>query len=324
MDADDCGLRKKVCNSGEIATWDAHVVHENDLFEFELGDNPSIRHQPALDNPGKPIGAYSIATLKSGEKSREVMSIAAIEKVRSRSRAKDNGPWVTDYEEMCRKTVARRQSKVLPMSTDLDDLLRRDDDLYDFEGARDEAKASEAARPRTLASLIASRSPRALRKRMYMLKLIPASKINRRQRRPLRQTPLMRRPARRLRTPPPVTRLRRTSPTNRTRRRSHWTRLNKSDGQEKRWPPISPHPQTSQLLRSRLPEIGRSILLPWPESAAVTRIARVIRARPSRLSTARRNARRKRSLGRKASTPRAPKMTRGGSDGSRIRRMGAS
>lgn len=233
MDADDCGLRKKVCNSGEIATWDAHVVHENDLFEFELGDNPSIRHQPALDNPGKPIGAYSIATLKSGEKSREVMSIAAIEKVRSRSRAKDNGPWVTDYEEMCRKTVARRQSKVLPMSTDLDDLLRRDDDLYDFEGARDEAKASEAARPRTLASLIASRSPRALRKRMYMLKLIPASKINRRQRRPLRQTPLMRRPARRLRTPPPVTRLRRTSPTNRTRRRSHWTRLNKSDGQEK-------------------------------------------------------------------------------------------
>lgn len=142
------GIRKKVRNSGEIATWDAHVVHENDEFAYELGDEPFIKHRPALANPGKVIAAYSVAVLKTGEKSREVMSIDAISAVRGRSRAKDSGPWVTDFAEMCRKTVARRHSKVLPMSTDLDDLLRRDDDLYDMSGASD--KQIERDRPKTL------------------------------------------------------------------------------------------------------------------------------------------------------------------------------
>jgi recombination protein RecT len=143
------GLRKKVRNSGEIATWDAQIVHKNDKFQFRLGDDPFIQHEPILDSdPGPVIAAYSIAVLKTGEKSREVMSIAAIEKVRTRSKASKNGPWVTDYEEMCRKTVARRHSKVLPMSTDLDDLLRRDDDLYDFEAARAD---NAAGAPQTLA-----------------------------------------------------------------------------------------------------------------------------------------------------------------------------
>ena len=144
------GLRKKVRNSGEIATWDVYVVHENDEFDYELGDNPFIRHKPTLDDPGRVVAAYSVCTLKTGEKSREVMSVAAIEKVRAVSRAKDSqyGPWVRWYEEMCRKTVARRHSKVLPMSTDLDDLIRQDEALYDFAGAKEEATAD---RPRSLA-----------------------------------------------------------------------------------------------------------------------------------------------------------------------------
>lgn len=140
------GLRKKVRNSGEIATWDAQIVHKNDKFQFRLGDDPFIQHEPILEgDPGPVIAAYSIAVLKTGEKSREVMSVAAIEKVRTRSKAKTSGPWMTDYEEMCRKTVARRHSKVLPMSTDLDDLLRRDDDLYDFDAAKNDAAANQPA-----------------------------------------------------------------------------------------------------------------------------------------------------------------------------------
>jgi recombination protein RecT len=46
---------------------------------------------------------------------------------------------------MAKKTVARRHSKVLPMSTDLDDLIRRDDELYDMAGASD--KATPIRRP---------------------------------------------------------------------------------------------------------------------------------------------------------------------------------
>ena len=139
------GLRKKVRNSGEIATWEVNVVHENDQFDFQLGDEPYIHHRPTLTGePGKVIAAYSIAVLKTGEKSREVMTRAQIDKVRAVSRAgRDDSPWNTWFEEMARKTVARRHSKVLPMSTDLDDLLRRDDALYGFEGAA-EAAAEDA------------------------------------------------------------------------------------------------------------------------------------------------------------------------------------
>lgn len=145
------GLRKKARNSGEIATWECHVVYENDDFDYLLGDDERIYHRPALSNRGKAIAAYSIAVLKSGEKSREVMSFEEIEEVRKCSRAPNAGPWAKHWGEMARKTVARRHSKVLPMSTDLDDLIRRDDDLYDFEGAREDARASESVRPRTLA-----------------------------------------------------------------------------------------------------------------------------------------------------------------------------
>jgi len=145
------GIRKKVRNSGEIATWDTAVVYEHDDFEFELGDAPFIKHCPALGERGKPVAAYSVATLKSGEKSREVMSIGEINAIRARSRASSAGPWVTDFAEMARKTVARRHSKVLPMSTDLDDVLRRDDALYDMEGARNAAKAADGGKPQSLA-----------------------------------------------------------------------------------------------------------------------------------------------------------------------------
>jgi recombination protein RecT len=132
------GIRKKVRNSGEISSWDVHAVYENDLFEFELGDDPYIKHRPALSNKGKLIAVYSVAVLKGGEKSRDVMSIEDVEKIRAKSRSK-NGPWAdpTFYPEMAKKTVARRHSKVLPMSSDLDDLIRRDDALYDLKGASD-------------------------------------------------------------------------------------------------------------------------------------------------------------------------------------------
>jgi recombination protein RecT len=123
------GIRQKVRNSGEVATWEVNTVHEKDFFDYQLGDDPHIDHRPMLrGDRGKIIAAYSIATLKTGEKSREVMSIDEIEAIRMQSKAGDGGPWKTFYGEMAKKTVAKRHAKVLPMSSDLDDLLRRDDE----------------------------------------------------------------------------------------------------------------------------------------------------------------------------------------------------
>lgn len=137
------GIRKKARNSGEISDWYAEVVHEGDEFDFQLGDEPRLYHKPSLmgGRTRKITAAYSICVFKDGTRSREVMTIAEIEDVRQRySRAK-KGPWSDPvaYPEMCRKTVARLHSKSLPMSTDLDTLIRRDDELYDLTGASDRA-----------------------------------------------------------------------------------------------------------------------------------------------------------------------------------------
>jgi phage RecT family recombinase len=160
------GIRKKVRNSGELSTWDVHAVYEKDHFEFELGDSPFIRHKPSLDaDKGKLIAVYSVATLKGGEKSRDVMSVSDVEKIRAKSRAKA-GPWSdpTFYPEMAKKTVARRHSKVLPMSSDLDDLIRRDDHFYEQgepETAPPRPKLVDFVNPDTINSPAVEDEPKA-------------------------------------------------------------------------------------------------------------------------------------------------------------------
>lgn len=124
------GIMKKVRNSGEISTWSVQIVKENDIFDYQLGDEEKITHKPAMRNRGETVGAYSIVTMKDGEKSREFMDVDQITAIKNRSRSGNSGPWVSDFDEMAKKTVVRRHSKRLPMSTDLDEMLRADDELF--------------------------------------------------------------------------------------------------------------------------------------------------------------------------------------------------
>jgi len=124
------GIMKLVRNSGEISTWSVQAVYENDQFDFCLGDDEHITHKPTLASRGKMIAVYSIVTMKDGEKSREVMSVEDVEAIRRRSRSGQSGPWVTDFAEMAKKTVVRRHAKRLPLSTDIDGVIREDDDLF--------------------------------------------------------------------------------------------------------------------------------------------------------------------------------------------------
>lgn len=137
------GILKKVRQSEELAFIDANVVYQNDVFEYELGDEAQIKHKPHLgaDDRGPIIAAYCIAKLKDGTVYREVMSFHDIEKVRKSSKAgalsakeagyrknkeagkKEGDPkgiWESWYEEMAKKTVFRRIAKWLPQSVDKD------------------------------------------------------------------------------------------------------------------------------------------------------------------------------------------------------------
>jgi recombination protein RecT len=114
------GLMKMVRQSGQISSWSVQTVHENDEFDFAMGDEEFIKHKPALKKRGALVGAYSIVTMKDGEKSREFMNAEEIDAIRSRSRSGGSGPWKTDTGEMYKKTVVRRHIKRLPLSTDID------------------------------------------------------------------------------------------------------------------------------------------------------------------------------------------------------------
>ena len=126
------GVLKKIRNSGELSSIAAHVVYENDEFDYCLGDDEHITHKPTLKERGKAICVYAIVKTKDGAIYREVMSAPDVEKIRGISKAKDSGPWRDHWDEMAKKTIIRRISKRLPMSTDVEQVINRDDEMFEF------------------------------------------------------------------------------------------------------------------------------------------------------------------------------------------------
>jgi recombination protein RecT len=117
------GLRKVAAKYGIAMT--AHLVYENDRFEYELGFEPAIVHRPPTTGErGEIIGAYACAIDGLKQRYMEWMSTAEIEKIRGVSRAKNAGPWKDHWGEMARKTVARRLFKQLALA-DVDDVSAR-------------------------------------------------------------------------------------------------------------------------------------------------------------------------------------------------------
>lgn len=105
--------------SGEIASVIAEAVHEKDVFDVEYGLEPKLTHKPYLDgDPGKLKGCYVVVRFKGDgvEPLIKYMPKSEIDKHRARSKASGSGPWVTDYEEMAKKTVFRSIFKWLPVS----------------------------------------------------------------------------------------------------------------------------------------------------------------------------------------------------------------
>lgn len=112
----------------------ATLVYEEDDFELLPDDGSGkcfLRHTV---NPRKPrtkiLGAYSRSRRLdgTGQIDYEFMTLSEIEAVRKRSAAANDGPWVTDFGEMARKTVLRRHSKRWPLCAEDRAALDEDDD----------------------------------------------------------------------------------------------------------------------------------------------------------------------------------------------------
>lgn len=106
--------------SGFVKDVQAHEVYEGDDFEYQYGTDSRLRHTPGGEpNPMAITHAYAIAHTTQGGVIFEVITRKEIDSIRARSKAADNGPWVTDYAMMCRKTALRRLQKWLPKTPKL-------------------------------------------------------------------------------------------------------------------------------------------------------------------------------------------------------------
>jgi recombination protein RecT len=114
--------------SGQIVSLAARAVHLNDKFSYRYGLNEDLEHVPCeTGEPGALTHVYAVAKLKDGGVQFEVMSRADVEKVRAQSKAGGNGPWVSHFEEMAKKTVIRRLFKYLPVSIELQQAVTQDE-----------------------------------------------------------------------------------------------------------------------------------------------------------------------------------------------------
>ena len=124
------GLVDLAMRSGKVATIHADKICDNDEFEYNKG--VVTKHVVNLkEDRGKPYAYYAMVKNKDGSEKFEVMTKADIDGIRKRSRAANNGPWVTDFDEMAKKTVFRRLSKWIQLSPEYREALDYDADAVE-------------------------------------------------------------------------------------------------------------------------------------------------------------------------------------------------
>jgi recombination protein RecT len=127
--ADYKGMIELAIRCGSITSCRARVVHERDEFRVAYGLQEELIHVPTWrEEAGNAVGVYAVAGLPSGEQKFDLMSAADVDRIRRRSKAKDDGPWKTDPEEMWKKTVVKRLLKMVPQNPLLSEALALDDD----------------------------------------------------------------------------------------------------------------------------------------------------------------------------------------------------
>lgn len=113
------GLIDLAYRSGEFKNISAHVVYENDDFDYEFGLNPILKHKPAKTNRGNPAYYYAAFNLVNGGYGFEVISYEeAVQHGKKFSKTYNNGPWKTDFDAMALKTVLKKALKYAPLKSD--------------------------------------------------------------------------------------------------------------------------------------------------------------------------------------------------------------
>lgn len=145
------GLRKLALQGDpELRDVFAYAVYDNDMFDYALGIEPTIRvHKPAPGGArGKLAQAYAVAVWKDSYRRFEVIdsSVIALAKRYAGGTEKPDSPWNTNEEAMWRKTALRRLCNQLALSSDVARELARGDGVDGHDALRERAQEDPSAR----------------------------------------------------------------------------------------------------------------------------------------------------------------------------------
>lgn len=122
------GLCDVATQSGNIQWVQAKCVYSNDTFEDNgPGKAPTHKYNPfdSFDQRGHFVGVYCVAKTKDGDFLTTTMNAEQVHSIRDRSEAfkkRQSGPWVTDFEEMAKKSVLRQAFKTWPKTANMERL----------------------------------------------------------------------------------------------------------------------------------------------------------------------------------------------------------
>lgn len=127
------GLMDLARRTGEIKTVFADVVYKGDKFHVQRGTDPKIEHEPSesvsrdqVDSP-EIRGFYAVAVLKDGAVQFEWLTKSEVDGIKAKAAAGKDGPWITHYVQMGKKTAIRRLANVLPRSVELRNAIYLDE-----------------------------------------------------------------------------------------------------------------------------------------------------------------------------------------------------
>lgn len=133
------GYNELMRRTGQLRPRHCGIVYDGDDWDWNEGTR-ELKHKavaPSKRNKNDkgswiPVAVYSLIDYvgKQGQtvsEDKEWMWIEEVDAIQARSPAGRSGPWITDWAEMAKKTVRRRHAKRMPMGTEAQRMLAREE-----------------------------------------------------------------------------------------------------------------------------------------------------------------------------------------------------
>jgi recombination protein RecT len=132
LDISYMGIMHLAQQTGAISWGQAVIVKAKDTFELNGIDQPPVhKFNPFAEDRGDIVGVYVVVKTDTGDYLTHAMPISKVNDIRDRSQAwksyqagkAKSCPWVTDYEEMAKKTCVKQAAKYWPRRDRLDSAI---------------------------------------------------------------------------------------------------------------------------------------------------------------------------------------------------------